>query len=392
MPIGSDSCYSSWREHWASRVQGPRPFCLLVFSLKSRQVLIGITGVKLFEGKIGAVIFDGNHFVTTPNADVIYAPPANGRMTYKHDYRLGQHDPLLWPQPFLADYCHLAAIPRAPETLDDNVFMHVLFHKATVDDFAPETSCTLSGLGGLSWRPLGRLNKVAEKLKEMAKTYQNDDALPKKTLCCFDSLMTSITLSLQALESLPMTRRQTLFVFSEVQRFMLEFIAVHDYMYIFTPRFLNPEPPSELAKVVGAFVNSVKDCDLFFRAGIPVWLVRPAAMAGTIRVDSLVELADPRDYLCLDDASIRFAVSFDGSPTDPRKHETFAKYSHNFLRYSDPFKSPPTLEAIRPPPNVATSSSQPLPLPNVGRSNPPIRSKDSRKPAPCMFLSIYFHS
>jgi len=354
-------------------------------------VLIGITAVKSFEGKVGAVVFDGNQFVTSPNADVIYAPPPSGRMTYKHDYRLGQHDPLLWPQPFLSNYCHLAVIPRAPETLDDNVPMHVLFHKATFEDFAPEMFGALSGLGNLSWRPLGRLKKVAETFKEKAKIYQHDDALPKKTLLFFDSLMATITLSLQTLECLPMTRLQTLFVFSEVQRFMLEFIAAYDYIYTFTPRFTKSEPPSEVAKVVGAFVNSVNDSDILFHAGVPVWFIRPAALAGTIRVDSLVELVDLNDHLSLADAFLRFGVSFNGSPTDPRRHETFAKYSQNYLQYSDPFNSSSTLAVIRPP-NVSASSSKPLPPPNVGRSNPPARSKGSRKPAPCMFRYIYFHS
>jgi len=80
---------------------------------------------------------------------------------------------------------------------------------------------------------------------------------------------------------------------------MLEFIAAHQYMYIFKPRFAKSEPPSEVANVVGAFVNSINDSDVFFRAGIPVWLIRPAKLAGTVRIDSLV---GPRDFLNVDDA------------------------------------------------------------------------------------------
>ena len=93
-------------------------------------------------------MFDGESFVTSPNPDVVYAPPTSGRMTYKQDYRLGYHDPLLWPQPFFPDYCHLVAISRAPETLDEDTSTHILFHKAADDDFVLDDGSTLR-----TWNP-----------------------------------------------------------------------------------------------------------------------------------------------------------------------------------------------------------------------------------------------
>jgi len=254
-------------------------------------------------------VFDGESFVTSPNADVIYAPPTSGRITYKRDYRLGHHDPLLWPQPFLPDYCHLVTIPRAPETLDEGTSTHILFHKAADDDFVPDHDSTLRGLGYLESRQFVCLKKVAANLWKKTTAYQHDDTFPHKTPI-FDNILASITLSLNALEVIPMTRRQTLYVFSELQRYMLEFIAAHQYMYIFKPRFAKSEPPSEVANVVGAFVNSINDSDVFFHAGIPVWLIRPAKLAGTVRIDSLVELVEPRDFLNVDDAYNWFHVFF----------------------------------------------------------------------------------
>jgi len=50
--------------------------------LKSGRLLMGITAIKSFEGKVRAVVFDGLSFVTSLNTDVIYAPPPSGRMTY----------------------------------------------------------------------------------------------------------------------------------------------------------------------------------------------------------------------------------------------------------------------------------------------------------------------
>lgn len=340
-------------------------------------MLTGTTALKSFEGKVGAVVFDGKSFVTSPNADVIYAPPTSGRMTYQHDYRLGQHDPLLWPQPFLGNYWHLAAIPRAPEDLDENTSTQILFHKATDDDFARDGVSALNGLGHLSSQQLKQLKKVAENLQKKVTAHLHDDALPTKTPL-FENVMASIKLSLEALEMIPMTRRQVLFVFSELQRYMLEFIAAHQYIYVFKPLFCQSEPPSEVANVVGAFVNSINDCDTFFRAGIPVWLIRPANLAGTVRVDSLVELVEPRDLMFLDDAYNKYRVFFHGSPTDPRKLQTFWNYSKAFLSYADPFNALPASE-----PSGSFSVPQ---LPStVTRSDPPIRTRDNRKPRPCMF-------
>ncbi|KAF8971706.1 hypothetical protein BDZ97DRAFT_1752973 [Flammula alnicola] len=136
--------------------------------------------LKYFEGKVGAVISDGEFFVTSPNMDIIYAPPKVSRISYKEDYRLGEHD------------------------------------------------------------------------------------------------------------------------------------------------------ASETVNVIGAFVNTLAECDAFFRAGIPVWLIRPTKYAGSVRVDSLVQVLDPKDHLCLYDVYSKFPVSFTGSPSDPQRFRGFAQYSRSF--------------------------------------------------------------
>ncbi|KIM34888.1 hypothetical protein M413DRAFT_32942 [Hebeloma cylindrosporum] len=136
-------------------------------------------------------------------------------------------------------------------------------------------------------------------------------------------------------------------------------------------------------RAVGAFVTNLTDCDVLFRAGIPVWLVRLAKLAGSVRVDSLVQLQDPREHLCLDDAVRQFPVSFNGSPTDPRKYKVFQEYSRHFLSFGNPFDAGPTSET-----SVATGSKslsnlgRSEPGPNVRGSEPPVRSKVNRKQAP----------
>jgi len=308
-------------------------------------------------------------------------------MTFKRDCRLGIDDFLLWPQPFIDEHCHLAAIPRPPETLDPANATHILYSSAVDDEhFTPHHGRTLAGLGNLSRSTLQQLKLVAANLQTKAAKYQADDTFPKK-IPIFASILGVVKLYLEAFEFLPMTRRQVSFGFAELQRFILEFIGAFQWLYMYQPRMANlVEPASIPYRTVGAFVTSLTDCEALFRAGIHVWLIRPARLAGTVRVDSLVQLQDPRDHLCLDDAYHTFRVAFNGSPSNPQKYIVFSQYSRHFFSFGDPFNTGHTPESI------ASSSSTTLPLPNVGRSEPAsnsrrselaVRHKDNRRPAPC---------
>jgi hypothetical protein len=218
---------------------------------------------------------------------------------------------------------------------------------------------------------------VAANLQTKAEKYLTDDSFPKK-IPMFASILGVVKLYLEALECLPMTRRQVRFAFAELQRFMLEFLGAYQWLYVYQPRMAGVvEPASKPSRAVGAFVSSLTDCDALFRAGIPVWLVRPANLAGSVRVDSLVELQDPKDYLCLDDAYNIYRVYFDGSPSNPHKYRVFSLYSRHFFSFGDPFNTGHTPES------TASTSSTTLPSSNVGRSEPAVRPKDIRRPAPC---------
>jgi len=127
----------------------------------------------------------------------------------------------------------------------------------------------------------------------------------------FGDLLVFIKRTLVSLESLPMTERQALFLFAEIQRYMLEFSAGYRYLTIYKPRMVNVLPAStRVEALVGAFVFTLADADNFVRAGIPVWLIRPAALAGTVRVEKLVDLIEPRDRLCLVDAYDAYPVCY----------------------------------------------------------------------------------
>ncbi|KIM34887.1 hypothetical protein M413DRAFT_32941 [Hebeloma cylindrosporum] len=191
--IGTIPCFSNKSTYYTTTMEAVTPQELL----QNPHILLRCyqdpsIPLKSFEGKVGAITANGEHFITSPNSKVVYALPSRSHMTFKRDCRLGMDDFLLWPQPFIHEHCHLAAIPRAPETLDPKNATHILFARA-VDEkhFVPNNGRTLSGLGNLSRDMLQQLKAVAANLQTKAEKYWADDSSAKKTRYSPTSLVSS---------------------------------------------------------------------------------------------------------------------------------------------------------------------------------------------------------
>ena len=308
-------------------------------------------------------------------------------MTFKTDYRLAEHDQLLWPQPYLEPQCHLACIPRRQEVFDESSrpFFSVLFHPVGFRDFWSLEGGPISGLGFLSGPKMASLKKLGHFLEKQHETLDPNVAASTSIL---NDLLVFIRRTLISLESLPMTRRQTLFLFAEIQRYMLEYSAAYRYLTIYKPRMLGVLPSSTIVEdLVGAFVFNLADADNFIRAGIPVWLIRPAALAGTIHVHKLVKLIEPGDRLCLVDAYETYPVFYNGPPVSMDRYRTFARYSATFLSCHNPFqsisltRSTSTVNAFTAPQH---SPQQGMPRQGSGGVNRPQHLLSSDRHAPCM--------
>jgi hypothetical protein len=96
---------------------------------------------------------------------------------------------------------------------------------------------------------------------------------------------------LHHLEFISMDFRRMQLTVHETQRIFLELTAHLDYYNYFHPILSLTQPPAPTqtyipttAKVMGAFTTDLMVCDIFFWAGIPVWLVRPYSVFLTIRM------------------------------------------------------------------------------------------------------------
>lgn len=322
--------------------------------------------------------------------DHIYAPPNNARMTFKRNLRLGDDDILLWPQPLLERSCHFAAIPRQPEDLTITHRLYICFYIITDADFVCNEIGPVSGLGNLNRKILQLANQFSTYLDELHDIHKADSSFPTK-VPTYASLHVVIKRSLIHLGSLPMTQREMCFIFAEMQRLMLEFLALHDFLYIYRPRMLGEKPPAtKVGYTIGSFVSSVADSESFLLAGLPVWLIRPAKLAGTVRVDKLVELAVPKDFLCLDDNFDQYPVEYCGPPTNPEKYITFGRYARSLLSYSNPFITEPTNHSPPPIPSQITSQSQPSSSKRGPTHVGELPTHTSKRSGPCMSHTTVF--
>lgn len=337
-----------------------------------------------FEGRVGAVVFGGSYFVTSPNMDCVYNPPKNRRMTFKLDMRLGDDDCLQWPQPWTQDCPHYACIPRNEPKLSKSSPQYVLFYKPRDCDFELVQAGPVSGLGRLS---SGILELVQSFMEQTVRPHFRRYTLSsdKDKTPIFANLYTLIRRAIVHLQWLLLTRTQVLFLFAELQRYLLEYVACKDYMEVYKLRMDGVAcPGTQVDNVIGAFVQSVEHAEAFVLAGLPVWLVRPVEFASTVRVDAVVEPILARDRLCLDDAYHLFPVSFIGAATDINKYRTFADYSRSYLTYSNAFALPPPLSL---PPSLTSAAGSALlsshlaqPSNALGRNN---ITRSKPRPQPC---------
>ena len=72
----------------------------------------------------------------------------NSEVKLRADVRYGLDDPMLWPQPWVANYCHLGAVPRKPDNPNDP--LSIMWWDPTGDDFESFGGSLIDGLGQLS--------------------------------------------------------------------------------------------------------------------------------------------------------------------------------------------------------------------------------------------------
>lgn len=325
--------------------------------------------INAFTGAFGAVVNDGQHVVTTPNANTIYEPQLSQRkVRMRADARFAEDDHTIWPQPFFKPLAYLAAIPRRP--WDPNHPLHLFWHTPSELDFRRDYSQTGIGLGHFSPSYIGRYRPFIDELRGRYEAYVSADQVPNQLAM---SLFLSLKQSLERLEGLSMTFRRCLIQLIQLQRTYLELIAVLDWVQKYQPMLQGTLPvPADLevAETIGAFIFDDNVAQGFFRVGLPFWRVHSVTKLAHIRIDALHDVLYPSDapatFVTQEDAKPPFSVIFMGSATDPEKNQSIQQFLSTMMRDKDPFSEWQTYRLLSGPPGErqisvpSTSSTDPV--------------------------------
>jgi len=217
-------------------------------------------------------------------------------------------------------------------------------------DFVPEDGI-LAGIGKLHAALFCQLQQLCLALHERAINSKFSKELLLSQL--------AITLGnlLHRLEFISTDFRHMQLTVRETQRVFLELTALLDYYDHFCSVFLLEESstptqtyPPTIAKVMGAFTTDLTVCDRFFRAGIPIWLVRPFTVLSSARVRALAPVQMPGDSTPLSPAIYpSYPTIYCGIGDHLDKYRAIASHVQHYLQYPNPFRSIRAEPSIVPP-------------------------------------------
>jgi hypothetical protein len=257
------------------------------------QLTISYSAFSSSDGLVGTVIDDGKFIITSPNCKTIFDPPLGGdrQLFLRSNLQYWDDDPLQWPQPFVDDYSHISCIPRYPASRKNPE--KIMWYTPSHTDFEAD-SVVFSGVGKLRcslFRDFQSLALVligrvrASKFKEEILVSQLSSIL-KHLLHCLEFISTGFfTMCLGV---------------CEMQRIYLELTGLLNYMEHYR---LRSTSLGTIDNIMGGFTHDPLVCEHFYKASIPVWLIRPYSALASIHIRALAPVAKPIGVLPLEASS-----------------------------------------------------------------------------------------
>ena len=272
----------------------------------------------------------------------IFEPPLGGdqHLFLQSNLRYGDDDPLQWPQPFVAQYGHISFIQRSATSA--NVCDRIMWTMPDISDFDPEDG-VLSGVGKLKHRIFIELQVLSSRLIERARSPQFKEHVLVSQLT---DILCNLLHRLEFIATSFITMRLGI---RELQRVYLELTALLNFEEQYRSH------PTSSNKVnnnlMGVFTHDLAVCDQFYRAGVPVWFIRPYSALHSIRIKALKPLTYAVNILPLEPSSRPTYPSIYCGPGDVlEKYIALAHSILEYLTYPNPFSSVRAETPAMPPP------------------------------------------
>lgn len=292
---------------------------------------------RSIDGLVGSM-FPGDILVTSPNSNLMFYPPLGScRVRMRRDNRFGCHDPLLYPQPFSSKAPHLAII-RMPS--HDTI--HRFYTAWVVPDdshFTKQHRSIGSGLGTLE-------KNFCSNLEVLAKSVLNQVLPALGRLDEFVRLGSTEIKRLLDRIHLPASRKELFLRVACLQRQILELDARIRWLGPKWRARRNDAEAQTKSNIIGAFTEDLKDLDLLFCSGIPVWFVRHISQTPKPRIERFA-VGKSEDPLSISfqssyqsdcrDVVPAHRVIYDGPAAKPERYFIMATHIRSLFNYSSFF-------------------------------------------------------
>ncbi|KAJ7177738.1 hypothetical protein C8R46DRAFT_1212479 [Mycena filopes] len=356
------------------------------------------------DSKVAAVIAQGSYFVTSPNAEVIPAPPsgATRSLHLRQDGLWGDDDPIQWPQIFTPTFCHFSAIPISGAANSERMLW---FHPTREHFVCPASGRSiLRGCGKLSVSTLCGLGDVFERVHTKYRAFL-DSTSSDKIPTLLPPLMQTAVLAVSRLRTLPAGYMEVVLTVRALQRSLLEAIAIMDFKLVYQPRMVGATRthlPVEVEPRMGTFTADLRTVEDHLVAGLPVWFIQPSSAFRFQNILGITPLLLPQETLEMTLLEPTAPPVFVGGHTG--KIECIQYLSRKIGYTSDPFNNPtpvasPIQTSIGPIRNHTCSSYElSAPYPNQRKRiqlfKPKIQSsgRDKFKPVDSPYMPDYIPS
>jgi hypothetical protein len=296
--------------------------------------------ITALDGLVAAIYDDT--IVTSPNANYVPEVLTTETQVYlRADLRYGTDDATLWPQPFLGKYPYLSVIPRASD-MEPGSARSLMWWQPTRENFRQSESALVDGVGMLGGEEVDRLVVEVRTLNAKVKTYREKKELEGSAVV--DSGIVTLMHTLARFEHCSGTMEEKCLELSELQRSYLELVSMMDYYTVRMKRIAQcttaPKDMEKFRKVVGCFTNQPIVAQECYVAGIPVWLIRDyrQLLAGTIRVDAVVEFTRAKDVLELcKRPGVDYRVIFKGQRSADARYTEQRRFMRSRMIWTDPW-------------------------------------------------------
>lgn len=286
--------------------------------------------------------------------------------------RFGDDDPVQWPQPYVAEACHLACIPTKPPK---EVELSIMWWTPEYRDFVLDEHGLIRGVGKLNSTLLLKLELFCYK-QTMRSRKEPFLHIPQAW-----QLSQTVEDVLHRLRHISSSFRQVQIGVRALQRFYLELLALLDYHEEYLPLMDGAHPDDGIepstASRIGVITYDFTVCARMHRAHIPVWLIRPYRTLPSILILSVVSIQHPSGLIVLEAASMpSYSAVYSGSVDALEAYLALKHRLSSFLSFPNPFAS------IR--------VENPVDAPVISLEAPSKRQERSKRYSPCEFPLGYF--